>query len=82
MKNEEQTSNEPQNSALKIADVSASFTCNLEPKVTFKNELWVGKVSVPVKTELDFSGVHPLQHEKILEIAYKIYCVDKQVNGC
>jgi hypothetical protein len=67
---------------LNISDVSTSFTCDLEPKVTFIKELWVGKVKVPVRTELDFSGVHPLQHEKILEIAHKIYCVDKQVNGC
>jgi hypothetical protein len=80
--NEEQNPNEPQNSALNIADVSTSFTCDLEPKITFTNELWVGAVKVPVRTELDFSGVHPSQQEKILEIAHKIYCVDKQVNGC
>jgi hypothetical protein len=76
--NEEQNSREPQNSVLNISDVSASFTCYLEPKITFINELWVGKVKVPVRTELDFSGVHPLQHEKILEIAHKLYCVNKQ----
>lgn len=80
--NEEQNSKEPQNSALNISDVSTSFTCDLEPKITFINELWVGKVKVPVRTEIDFSGIHPSQHEKILEIAHKIYCVDKQVNGC
>ena len=82
MSKENKNLNKTDNSALNISDVSTSFTCDLEPKVTFINELWVGKVKVPVRTELDFSGVHPLQHEKILEIAHKIYCVDKQVNGC
>ena len=80
--NKEKNSKKPKNTALNISDVSTSFNCDLEPKVTFINEIWVGKVKVPVKTELDFSGVHPLQHEKILEIVRKIYFVDKQVNGC
>ena len=52
---------------------------NIEPKVTFINELWIGMVKVPVNTELDFSGVHPLQHERILEIANKIYNVDRTI---
>jgi hypothetical protein len=79
--NTENVSNKEKGNVV-LADVSKSFTYDLEPKITFINELWVGKVKVPVRTELDFSGVHPLQHEKILKIAHKIYCVDKQVKGC
>jgi hypothetical protein len=79
--NEEQNLNKPQNSALNIADVSTSLTCDLEPKVTFINELWIGAVKIPVRTELDLTGVHPSQHEKVLEIAHKIYCIDKKVRG-
>lgn len=56
-------------------------TCNLEPKVTFTTDLWVGKVKIPVRTELDFSGLHTFQHEKLLKLAYKIYNVDKHLNG-
>jgi len=37
---------------------------NLEPKVTFTTDLWVGKVKIPVRTELDFNGLHSSQHEK------------------
>jgi hypothetical protein len=54
------------------------FTSNLKPKITFVNELWVGKVVIPVNTELDFSGVHPLQHQRVLEIANRIYNIDKK----
>jgi len=75
-------SNEPQNPKLNIGAVSTSFTCDLESKVTFINELWIGAVKIPVRTEVDLTGAHPSQHEKILEIALKIYCIDKQVNGC
>jgi hypothetical protein len=74
--------NEPQKTQLNIGVVSTSFTCEIAPKVTFINELWVGKVCVPIKTEVDFTNIHQSQHEKILEIAHKLYCVDKQVNGC
>jgi hypothetical protein len=68
--------------AFAIHNVSNSLICRTEPKVTFINELWVGKVKVPVKTELDFSGVHESQHEKILELAQQIYYKDRQINGC
>lgn len=57
------------------------FTCDIKPKVTFTTDLWVGKVKIPVRTELDFNGVHSSQHEKIINIAYKIYNVDKHLNG-
>jgi hypothetical protein len=57
------------------------FTYDIEPKVTFTTDLWVGKVKIPVRTELDFNGVHSSQHEKIIENTYKIYCVDKHLNG-
>jgi hypothetical protein len=50
-----------------------TITCQAVPKVTITKELWVGKVCVPIKTELDFSGVHESQHEKMLELALKIY---------
>lgn len=63
-----------------ISDTGTSLTCDIEPKVTIESELWIGKVKVPVNTQLDFSEVHPSQREQILEIAYKLYCVDKQVN--
>lgn len=65
---------------IKIFDNIKSISLNLEPKVTFTNELWVGMVKIPVNTELDFSGVHHLQHERVLNIAHKIYCVDKKIN--
>lgn len=58
---------------------STSLTCDVEPKVVFENELWVGKVKVPVRIELDFSEVHPLSHERILEIACKLYHKDMVV---
>lgn len=67
--------------AFAIHIVSDSFICRTEPKVVFENELWVGKVKVPIKTELDFSGVHELQYEKILALAQQIYYKDRQI-GC
>lgn len=77
----EQTSAEV-DKALRIGGVSNTFICRTEPKVTFINELWIGKVKVPVKTELDFSNVHESQHEKVLKLAQQIYFKDRQINGC
>jgi hypothetical protein len=64
---------------IKISGTNNINILNLEPKITFTNELWVGKVKLPVNTELDFSGVHPLQHERVLEIANKIYNVNRTI---
>lgn len=64
---------------IKMSDNEKSIRLNLEPKVTFTNQLWVGMVKVQVNTELDFSVVHPLQQERILEIANKIYNVDRTI---
>lgn len=68
--------------AFAIHNVSNSFICQSETKVTFINELWVGKVKIPIKTELDFSGIHESQHEKILQLALQIYHKDRQINSC
>ncbi len=81
MKNEEKKSNNPQNSTFNIVDNGDSLICNLESKITFINELWVGAIKIPVETTLDFSGVHISQQEKVLEIALKTYHKDKRVNG-
>ena len=65
--------------ALCLVDVYDSLICQAEAKVIFENELVVGKVRVPVKTELDFSNVSESQHEKILEFALQIYYKDRQI---
>ena len=57
-----------------------SFTVESEPKVIFTNEMWVGMVCVPIKTELDFSGVHPSQHEFVLDLAMKMYYKNTRIN--
>ena len=64
---------------IKIFNKMEFIRVNLEPKITFTNELWVGMVKVPVNTELDFRGVHPLQHERILKNVNKIYNVDRTI---
>ena len=58
---------------IKLYNSSSPIVVQSEPKVTFLTELWVGKVRVPVKTELDFSGVHPSQHGVVLKAAVHIY---------
>ena len=64
-----------------IIEDTKVFTCEVEPKVTFVNELQVGSVVVPVRIELDFSGVHTSQHERVLSLAQQIYHKDKYING-
>lgn len=65
---------------IKLSDSNSPFIVQSKPKVILLTELWVGMVKVPVKTELDFSGVHPLQHEVVLQAALNIYHKDKQIN--
>ena len=67
---------------LNLDCVNNLLTCRSEPKMTFINEFWVGKVCIPVKTELDLTGVHESQHDKIIELAQKLYFKDRQVHGC
>lgn len=51
------------------------------PKVIFKQELQIGRTSIPVKIELDFTGIEPAHHEDLLRMAYHIYAKDTVVHG-
>ena len=55
------------------------ITINIEPKVTFINELKIGDMKVPVKIELDFSSIDKSYHEKVLNIAQGIYYKDVEI---
>ena len=71
-------------SAVEFIEINTSktgnlYTLDLTPKVTFMNELWVGSVKVAINTEINFSGVHPLQHERVLDIVNKIYNINRKI---
>lgn len=68
--------------ALEIQYSENSLTLTDEQKITFINELWVGKVKIPIKTELDFTSVHHSQQERILKLAKQIYYKDRKINSC
>lgn len=69
--------------------MSEKFTINgadcliykFNPKVIFKQELQIGRVTVPVQIEVDFTGVEPSHHEDLLRMAYHIYAKDTIING-
>jgi YbbR domain-containing protein len=58
---------------------SDRITINIEPKVTFINELKIGDMKVPVRTELDFSSIDKSYHEEVLKIAEGIYHKDAEI---
>lgn len=64
-----------------INDGSGTLVYKFNPKVIFKQELQIGRVSVPVQIEVDFTGVEPSYHEDLLRMAYHIYAKDTIVNG-
>lgn len=60
---------------------SENLIYKFNPKVIFAQELQVGRISIPVKIELDLTGIEPSQHENVLRMAYHIYAKDTIVNG-
>lgn len=56
-----------------------NIICQVEPIITFSNELRIGKIKIPVKTEIDFSNVHESHHENLLQLIQKIYHKDVQI---
>lgn len=69
--------------------MSDKFTINgadcliykFNPKVILNQELHIGGTSIPVKIELDFTGIETSQHEDLLRMAYQIYAKDTVIHG-
>lgn len=59
---------------------TTGLTLDMKPIITVKTHLRIGSNTIPVKTEIDLSNVHPASHERAIRIIDSVYNTDHVVN--